>query len=66
MLAAAAHGYQSCPMDGFDFKAVGSLINLPEDHEVVMFVAIGRKAAEYPPHGGHLPLSETIIHNRFS
>ena len=66
MLAAAAHGYQSCPMDGFDFKAVGELINLPKDHEVVMFVAIGKKAGDYPPHGGHLPLEETIIHNRFA
>ncbi|WP_122049686.1 nitroreductase family protein [Asaia bogorensis] len=66
MLAAAAHGYQSCPMDGFDFKAVGELINLPKDHEVVMFVAIGKKAGDYPPHGGHLPLEETIINNRFA
>ncbi|GBQ15100.1 nitroreductase family protein [Swaminathania salitolerans] len=66
MLAAAAHGYQSCPMDGFDFEAVGKLINLPPDHEVVMFVAIGKQTGEYPPHGGHLPLDETIIHNRFA
>ncbi|GAB6854405.1 nitroreductase family protein [Asaia astilbis] len=66
MLAAAAHGYQSCPMDGFDFEAVGKLINLPDDHEIVMFVAIGKNAAEYPPHGGQLPLEETVIENRFS
>ena len=29
MLAAKSMGYDSCPMDGFDFDAVGKLINLP-------------------------------------
>jgi len=29
MLAAKALGYDSCPMDGFDFDAVGKLIRLP-------------------------------------
>ena len=39
MLTAQSMGYSSCPMDGFDFDAVGKLINLPEDHVIVMFVA---------------------------
>src|SRR5512142_2156143 len=38
MLAAQEMGYQSCPMDGFDFDAVARIINLPADHAVVMFV----------------------------
>lgn len=42
MLAAQEMGYQSCPMDGFDFDAVGKLINLPTDHAIAMFVAIGK------------------------
>jgi len=32
MLAARGKGLDSCPMDGFDFEAVGKLINLPENH----------------------------------
>ncbi|HPO89641.1 MAG TPA: nitroreductase family protein, partial [Victivallales bacterium] len=39
MLCAKEMGYDSCPMDGFDFDAVAKLINLPEDHVISMFVA---------------------------
>ena len=65
MLAARAMGYDSCPMDGFDFEAVGKLINLPADHVVAMFVAIGKATKEAWPRGGQLPMSEVAIENRF-
>lgn len=65
MLAAKALGYDSCPMDGFDYEAVGKLINLPPDHVVTMFVAIGKGVKEAWPRGGQLPLSEVVITNRF-
>jgi nitroreductase len=65
MLAAQEMGYQSCPMDGFDFDAVGNLINLPADHVVAMFVAIGKGIAEPYPRGGQLPMSEVVIRDRF-
>jgi nitroreductase len=65
MLAAKALGYDSCPMDGFDYEAVGKLINLPPDHVVAMFVAIGKGIKEAWPRGGQLPLSEVVITNRF-
>lgn len=65
MLAAKEMGYDSCPMDGFDFDAVGKLINLPDDHVVSMFVAIGKKAREPWPRGGQLAMSEVVINNRF-
>ncbi len=42
MLAAQDMGYQSCPMDGFDFDEVARIINLPSDHAIVMFVVIGK------------------------
>jgi len=42
MLSAKAMGYDSCPMDGFDFSAVAKLINLPDDHVISMFIAIGK------------------------
>jgi len=65
MLAAKEMGYDTCPMDGFDFDAVGKLINLPDDHVVSMFVAIGKKAREPWPRGGQLPMQEVVINNRF-
>ena len=65
MLAARAMGYDSCPMDGFDFDAVGKLINLPEDHVIAMFVAIGKAGKEAWPRGGQLPLSEVVIEDQF-
>lgn len=65
MLAARAMGYDSCPMDGFDFDAVARLINLPDDHLITMMVAIG-KATQAPwSKPGQLPLSEVVIQNRF-
>jgi nitroreductase len=65
MLAATSMGYDSCPMDGFDFDAVGRLINLPEDHVIAMFVAIGKAAKEARPRGGQLPMSEVVIPDHF-
>ncbi len=65
MLAAKSMGYDSCPMDGFDFDAVGHLINLPEDHVIAMFVAIGKGIKEAWPRGGQLPLHEVVIQNKF-
>ncbi len=66
MLTAKAMGYESCPMDGFDFAEVGKLINLPEDHVIAMFVAIGKGIKEAWPRGGQLPLEELVITDRFS
>lgn len=65
MLAAQAMGYQSCPMDGFDFDAVGKLINLPADHAIAMFVAVGKGTQEARPRGGQLALSEVVLTDRF-
>jgi len=65
MLAAQEMGYASCPMDGFDFDAVGKLIDLPPDHAVALFVAIGKGIAEPWPRGGQLALNEVVITDRF-
>lgn len=65
MLAARALGYDSCPMDGFDYDAVGKLIHLPADHVVAMFVAVGKPAKEAWPRPGQLPLSEVVVENTF-
>lgn len=65
MLEAKEMGYDSCPMDGFDFDAVGKLINLPQDHVIAMFVAIGKGIKEPWPRGGQLPMGEVVVQNRF-
>jgi nitroreductase len=65
MLSAKAMGYDSCPMDGFDFDAVARLINLPEDHVVTMFVVIGKGIQEAWPRGGQLAMDEVVITDHF-
>lgn len=65
MLAAKSLGYDSCPMDGFDFDAVGKLIHLPEDHVIAMFVAIGKGTVDARPRGGQLPMSDVVISDHF-
>jgi nitroreductase len=65
MLAARSFGYDSCPMDGFDYEKVGQLIRLPEDHVVAMFVAVGKGTKEPWPRPGQLSLDEVVIKNTF-
>lgn len=66
MLAAQAMGYDSCSMAGFDPAAVGRLINLPEDHIIVMLLAIGKAVEPARERGGQLPLSEVVVTDRFA
>jgi nitroreductase len=65
MLAAKDMGYDSCPMDGFDFDAVGRLIQLPPDHVIAFMIAIGKGVREAWPRGGQLPLSDVLVADRF-
>lgn len=65
MLTATAMGYESCPMDGFDFDAVGKLIRLPQDHVIAMFVVIGKGTQAPWAKPGQLPPSEVVIQNHF-
>lgn len=66
MLAAKSMGYDSCPMDGFDFQKVAELIRLPADHVIAMFVAIGKGTKEPWTRPGQLELDNVIIKNRFA
>ena len=65
MLAAKEMGYDSCPMDGFDFDAVGNLIKLPTDHVISFMLAVGQGVKEPWPRGGQLPLRDVVITDRF-
>jgi nitroreductase len=65
MLAAKEMGYDTCPMDGFDFDAVAKLLNMPEDHTPVMFVVVGKALEPARPRGGQLNMDEVVIYNKF-
>lgn len=65
MLAAKSMGYDSCPMKGFDYDAVGKMINLPNDHLISMMVVVGKKSKDPSPRGGQVPLSELVFKNKF-
>jgi nitroreductase len=66
MLSAKSLGYESCPMDGFDFEKVGELIQLPKDHVIAMFVAIGKGTKEAWERPGQLSLDQVVIKNKFN
>ncbi len=65
MLCAKAMGYDTCPMVGFDFDAVGKLINLPSDHVISMMIAVGKALKPAWPRAGQLPYEEVVIINKF-
>ena len=65
MLAAQSMGYDSCPMDGFDFEAVGRLIALPDDHVITMFVAIGKATQQPWPRGSQVPYESVVMTDRY-
>lgn len=66
MLGAKSLGYDSCPMDGFDFDAVGKLIRLPDDHVIALMLAVGKATSPAWPRGGQLSLDQVLIENTFA
>lgn len=46
MLALRAHGYDSCPMEGFDETRVRRLLKLPRGATVTMIIGAGRRAPD--------------------
>lgn len=65
MLAARSMGYDTCPMEGFDYGAVGRLINLPDDHIITMMVVVGKRCMDPLPRDSQLPLSEVVFEDSF-
>ena len=65
MLAAKAMGYDTCPMDGFDYAEVGKILHLPEDHIISFMIAIGRKTQDSWPRPGQLAYDEVVFENGF-
>ncbi|MFW5450925.1 MAG: nitroreductase family protein [Methylophagaceae bacterium] len=65
MLMAKEMGYDSCPMDGFDFDQVAKIINLPHDHIITMMITVGKKKEDARPRAGQLPLSDVFLTDNF-
>lgn len=65
MLAAKEMGYDTCPMDGFDFNVVAQLLNLPADHTPSMFVVVGKALQPANARGGQLDYEQVVIKNKF-
>lgn len=65
ILAAMEMGFDTSPMDGFDYDAVGKLIHLPDDHVISFMLAVGRGVRPPFPRGGQLALDEVVVHDRF-
>jgi len=65
MLAAKGMGYDSYPMDGFDFEAVGKLIRLPADRLISFRIAICKGTKKSWPRPGQLGFDKVVIQNRF-
>ena len=65
MLAAKEMGYDTCPMDGFDFDAVAKIIKLPEDHVISFMIAVGKGTQPAWPKPGQLSYEEVVKANTF-
>ena len=44
MLALRAYGFDSCAMGGFDEPAMKKLLNLSDNHHIVMMIGAGERA----------------------
>ena len=58
-------GYDTCPMDGFDFDKVAKIINLPHDHIIVMMITVGKALQEARPRSGQLALEDVFLKDGF-
>ena len=65
MLAARQMGLDSCPMVGFEYDELAKLINLPDEHLIVMMVVVGKRAEDASQRGGQLPLDQVAFENSF-
>ena len=44
MLAMRAHGFDTCPMEGFDSRRVKRLLGLPRRAQITMVISAGKRA----------------------
>ena len=64
MLAAAAAGLGTCPMEGYDDRRVRKVLKIPRHHQVVLVVPVGY-IADPPRSRTRLPLENVMHRNRY-
>jgi nitroreductase len=52
-------------MGGFEPEELAQIINLPNDHIIVMMVIVGKALEPSGPRGGQLALEEVVFENKF-
>lgn len=63
MLAAKEKGWDTCPVIGFDPRAVRELLNIYNEDEPILMIRIGKEKAESrKPRGYRKPLSEFVTY----
>lgn len=61
MLVAKEKGWDTCPMIGFDPVAVKELLDIDDQHEVVMMITLGKeKTSSRRPRGYRKPVNEFV------
>ena len=65
MLAAKQMGLDSCPMVGFDYDEMAKIIELPDDHLIVLMIVVGKALEPAKERGGQLSLDEVVFENKF-
>lgn len=66
MYAAKYYGYDTCPMIGFDEKAVQNELNMPGHIVPVLMVTIGKSdTTKIRPRGYRKPISEFVTYESF-
>ena len=66
MLAARQMGLDSCPMVGFDYDEMAKIIDLPDEHLIVLMIVVGKSLEPAKKRGGQLNLDEVVFENKFS
>ncbi|WP_166238311.1 nitroreductase family protein [Paenibacillus turpanensis] len=64
ILAAKAHGIDSCAMGGFDQQGLKELLNIPDRYSASMLISLGYAAKEGYP-SGRFSLDELVIRESF-
>ena len=65
MLAARQMDLDSCPMVGFEYDELAKIINLPDNHLIVLMIVVGKASESANPRGGQLALDEVVFENKF-
>ncbi|MGI9566583.1 MAG: nitroreductase family protein [Nitrosopumilus sp.] len=65
MLAARQMDLDSCPMAGFEYDELAKVINLPENHLIVLMIVIGKATEPANLRGGQLSIDNIVFENKF-